>query len=215
MYETSLLIFNNLFTGNDFTQNIKWVDSKLNLKYDFLKCSWNSYCFKYTLATVPEGMNVFHFLTADNLNVQFSLRSLYSLYFPMKGWRSLLSCSAAWFTHISWECQEAKGWKEKPLDRHTAVPVSGQTWLSRIRRIPKENQQLRELRGIILLSQTAFHPGTKNINCTTEHACVQIKSETTSLYPLINVHPTVFFPHLQQYCASWPNSKSNNYILLT
>lgn len=69
MYETSLLIFNNLFTGNDFTQNIKSVDSKLNLKYDFLKCSWNSYCFKYKLATVPEGMNVFHYLTADNLNV--------------------------------------------------------------------------------------------------------------------------------------------------
>lgn len=96
MYETSLLIFNNLFTGNDFTQNIKWLDSRLNLKYDFLKCSWNSYCFKYKLARVPEGMNVFHFFTADNLNVQFYLHYLYSLFFPIKGWRSFLSCSAAW-----------------------------------------------------------------------------------------------------------------------
>lgn len=96
MYETSLLIFSNLFTGNDFTQNIKWVDSKLNLKYDFLKRSWNSYCFKYKLGTVPGGMNVFHYLSADDLNVQFYLRSLCLLYFSMKGWRSLLSCSAAW-----------------------------------------------------------------------------------------------------------------------
>lgn len=96
MYETSFLIFNNLFTGNDFIQNIKWVDSKLNLKYDFLKCSWNSHCFKYKLGTVPEGMNVFQHLTGDNLNVQFYVGSLYSLYFPIKRWRYLLSCSAAW-----------------------------------------------------------------------------------------------------------------------
>lgn len=109
MYETSLLIFSNLFTGNDFTQNIKWVDSKLNLKYDFLKCSWNSYCFKYKLGTVPEGMNVFHYLSAANLNVRFYLRSLYSLYFPMKGWRSLLSCPAAWSHTLPGNVQKRRG----------------------------------------------------------------------------------------------------------
>lgn len=48
-------------------------------------------------------MNVFHYLTADNLNVQFYLRPLHSLYFARKGWRSTLSCSAAWFKHISWD----------------------------------------------------------------------------------------------------------------
>lgn len=48
-------------------------------------------------------MNVFHCLTADNLNVQFYLHSLHSLYFPRKGWRSILRCSAAWFKHISWD----------------------------------------------------------------------------------------------------------------
>lgn len=30
-------------------------------------------------------MNVFHYLTADNLNVQFYLRPLHSLYFARKG----------------------------------------------------------------------------------------------------------------------------------
>lgn len=81
MYETSLLIFNHLFTGNNFTQNIKLLDSRLNLKYDFLKCSWNSYCFKYKLAGVPEGMNVFYSSTADHLNVEFYLHYLYSFLF--------------------------------------------------------------------------------------------------------------------------------------
>lgn len=111
MYETSLLIFNNLFTGNDFTQNIKWLDSRLNLKYDFLKCSWNSYCFKYKLARVPGGMNAFHFLTADNLNVQFYLHYLYSLFFPIKGWKSSPSCSAAWSRRFPGNGR--RGWDER------------------------------------------------------------------------------------------------------
>lgn len=179
MYETSVLIFNNLFTGNDFTQNIEWVDSKLNLKYDFLKCSWNSYCFKYKLAIVPEGMNIFHYLTAANLIAQFYLCSLYSLYFPIKGWRSLLCCSAACLYAFPGNVRRWKGGRRSLLDRHTAVPVPDQTWLSWIHSIPKGNQQLHEMMGIFLLSKPACHLGTRIL--TAGHTYIQIKSENTFL----------------------------------
>lgn len=176
MYETSVLIFNNLFTGNDFTQNIKWADSKLNLKYDFLKCSWNSYCFKYKLATVPEGMNIFHYLTAANLIVQFYLCSLYSLYFPIKGWRSLLCCSAACLYAFPGNVRRWKG----PLDRHTGAPVPDQTWLSWIHRIPERKPRTAWDEVYLFAFQASLSRWYQEyeLHCWT---CIQINSENTSL----------------------------------
>lgn len=156
MYETSVLIFNNLFTGNDFTQNIEWVDSKLNLKYDFLKCSWNSYCFKYKLAIVPEGMNIFHYLTAANLIAQFYLCSLYSLYFPIKGWRSLIC--------ISWECQEVKGWKEKPFGQTHCCTSARPNLAILDPQYPKRKPTTAWDDGYLFAFQASLSPWYKNIN---------------------------------------------------
>lgn len=167
MYETSLLIFNNLFTGNDFTQNIKWLDSRLNLKYDFLKCSWNSYCFKYKLARVPEGMNVFHFFTADNLNVQFYLHYLYSLFFPIKGWRSFLAALLPGHTDFL-EMSGGEGMKGEAFGQahcHTSAR-SNIALLDPQDSRRKTTTAWHEV-GIILLSQPDCHLGSQNINCTT------------------------------------------------